>query len=155
MKALTICQPYAHLIMLPRSDPRHKRVENRGWFTTYRGPLLIHAGKSREFLEAGEPIGDDPADAPNYGIALEDMAFGAIIGRTRLLDCLHIDDIDRGRYDTRFPWLRTHQHTEGDYCWILDDPVPVGPWEWRGAQGLWTVDDAELERAATRQIGLL
>lgn len=51
MKALTICQPYAALICLPSTDWRHKRVENRKWFTSYRGPLLIHAGKSRDWLE--------------------------------------------------------------------------------------------------------
>lgn len=28
-----------------------KRVENREWPTSYRGPLLIHAGKSREWLD--------------------------------------------------------------------------------------------------------
>lgn len=151
MKAITICQPYAALIMLPRTDPLHKRVENRGWFTHYRGPLLIHAGKSREWLDAGPDLDSEA----NYGLRVQDMQFGAILGRTRLLDCLHIDDIDRGRYDTRFPWLRAHQHTEGDYCWILDDPVPMGPWAWKGAQGLWEVSEAELDRAATLQIALL
>jgi hypothetical protein len=45
VKALTICQPYAELIARGQ-----KRVENREWPTRYRGPLLIHAGKSREWL---------------------------------------------------------------------------------------------------------
>ena len=45
MKALTICQPYPHLIMLGE-----KPVENRTWATSYRGPLAIHAGKSRQWL---------------------------------------------------------------------------------------------------------
>lgn len=31
MKALTIFQPYAHLICLPGDDDRSKRVENRTW----------------------------------------------------------------------------------------------------------------------------
>jgi hypothetical protein len=44
-KALTICQPYAELIA--RGE---KVIENRTWPTSYRGPLLIHAGKSREWL---------------------------------------------------------------------------------------------------------
>lgn len=51
MKALTICQPYASLVMLPESDPRHKRVENRRWATKFRGRLAIHAGKSRNWLD--------------------------------------------------------------------------------------------------------
>jgi hypothetical protein len=41
-KVLTVCQPYAEMIACG-----HKPVENRVWWTFYRGPLLIHAGKSR------------------------------------------------------------------------------------------------------------
>ncbi|MBL8866467.1 MAG: ASCH domain-containing protein, partial [Planctomycetia bacterium] len=42
MLALSIHQPWAHAIL-------HfgKSVENRTWSTSYRGPLLIHAAKSR------------------------------------------------------------------------------------------------------------
>ncbi|MBL8815985.1 MAG: ASCH domain-containing protein [Planctomyces sp.] len=40
MKAITIWQPYATLIMLGA-----KRFETRSWPTTYRGPLVIHAAK--------------------------------------------------------------------------------------------------------------
>ena len=40
MKALTIKQPWATLIM--QGD---KRFEFRSWQTKYRGDLLIHAGK--------------------------------------------------------------------------------------------------------------
>ena len=38
MKALSVRQPWAHLIVTGI-----KRVENRFWETPYRGPLLIHA----------------------------------------------------------------------------------------------------------------
>ena len=41
MKALTIKQPWATLIM-----QGNKRFEFRGWKTKYREDLLIHAGKS-------------------------------------------------------------------------------------------------------------
>jgi hypothetical protein len=40
MKALTIQQPWASLIIIGV-----KRFEYRSWKTSYRGPLLIHAGK--------------------------------------------------------------------------------------------------------------
>ena len=42
MKALTVRQPYAHFIACDQ-----KRVENRPWATSYRGDIVIHAGKSR------------------------------------------------------------------------------------------------------------
>ena len=51
MKAITICQPYAELILLGQ-----KRVENRVWKPDYFGPLLIHAGKSRTWLDSYEPL---------------------------------------------------------------------------------------------------
>jgi hypothetical protein len=41
MKALSVRQPYAWLIV-----NGHKDVENRTWHTAYRGPVLIHAGKT-------------------------------------------------------------------------------------------------------------
>ena len=45
MQAITICQPYASLIIgWPAMPPEIlKRVENRTWPTRYRGPLVIDA----------------------------------------------------------------------------------------------------------------
>ena len=124
MKALTIFQPYAHLIATGE-----KRVENRTWPTHYRGPLLIHAGKSRYWLTDNDPVG---------------MVFGAVVARATLADCLHIGTIERGDHDSKYPWLRDHEHTIGPWCWILADvsalaePVPA-----RGAQGLWDMSEAK------------
>lgn len=70
MKALTICQPYAHLIVIGE-----KIVEFRTWPTAYRGPLAIHAGKSRSWLEEG--------DEKQYPA----MSFGAIVGIAELIEC--------------------------------------------------------------------
>jgi hypothetical protein len=39
MRTLSIRQPWAWLIV-----QRHKTIENRDWFTAYRGPFQIHAG---------------------------------------------------------------------------------------------------------------
>ena len=41
MKAISIRQPWAWLIV-----HGYKDVENRTWATKYRGPILIHAGKT-------------------------------------------------------------------------------------------------------------
>lgn len=135
MKAITICQPYAHLICVTRE----KRVENRSWPTRYRGPLLIHAGKSRTWLD----IEDDEDVDYEYGIPLADMAFGAVIGAATLHDCLHIDAIARGEYDERLPWLRHHEHAEGPWCWVLSNRVMFPqPVPYKGQQGLFDIDDA-------------
>lgn len=120
MRALTICQPYAHLIVVTRE----KRVENREWSTRYRGPLVIHAGKSRDWL-----CGEAPTP---------DMVFGAAIGMVDLIDCLHIDEIEDGVHDAQYPWLREHPHTNGTWCHLYDNvrafPHPL---PWKGAQGFW------------------
>ena len=126
MKALTICQPYAELIA--RGE---KRVENREWPTRYRGPLLIHAGKSRDWL-SGET---DLELANEFGRRIE---FGAIVAKCMLVDCLHIDSIDQGKYDAKYPWIKGDTHASGTWCWVLasverlPEAIP-----WRGAQGLW------------------
>ena len=136
MKALTICQPYAELIA--RGD---KRVENRTWETKYRGTILIHAGKSQDYMTL------------DYGVPLAEMTFGAFIATADLIDCLWIDDIGAGEHDAKYPWGRTHDHTEGDWCWILDNvqrlPKPV---PWRGALSLWEAPYDEV-RARSLQGG--
>jgi hypothetical protein len=42
MKALSVHQPWAWLIA-----QGYKTIENRSWLTSYRGPILIHAGLKR------------------------------------------------------------------------------------------------------------
>lgn len=119
MKALTICQPYAELIA--RGD---KCVENRTWKCWHRGPLLIHAGKSRQWL-AGD----------NYGIPLDNMSFGAIVARAEMVACLSPFDVRRA-----YPNLRGGIHIEGPYCFVLQNVRRLKlPVRCNGAQGLWDV----------------
>ena len=116
IKALTILQPYAHLIVVTRE----KRVENRTWSTRYRGPLVIHAGKGRQMLM-------------NDG---QGMSFGAAIGMCNLVECVHQKHL---HLHEDFPWLPTHKHALGPWCWILDDVVEFPePVPFKGAQGLWS-----------------
>lgn len=129
-RALTICQPYPELILLGE-----KRVENREWYTPYRGPFLIHAGKSRDWLTEGTEEEYAERGAP--------LVFGAIVGRADLVDCLHIDKIKAGAYDEKYPWLREHHHTKGTWCWVLDNVkrapeiIPCN-----GKQGWWNWERA-------------
>lgn len=112
MKALTICQPYAELIA--RGE---KPIENRTWPTSYRGLLLIHAGKSLEWL--------DPED----GLSYPGMAFGALVATARLVDCVRVEQLP--------PHLADNEHANGPWCWLLEDVNRIQPIPWRGAQGLW------------------
>lgn len=151
MKALTICQPFAHLVLpeAPGAMPP-KRVENREWATAYRGLLLIHAGKSRAWLSV-ENVGGRSID-PRYGLAIDQLVFGAIVGVAHLVDCLHIDAIERGDADDRYPWIYEHAHVEGTYCWVLDRarrferPIP-----YTGRQGLFDIPDQVLIENGMRE----
>ena len=126
MRTLTVCQPYAELILRGL-----KRVENRAWPIDYRGAILLHAGKSEKFFTAD-----------NYGIPREAMAFGAVVGVAQLRGCIRCRTA-RG-FDSAvleaWPWLDGHEHAEGPYCWILEDvfrfaePVP-----YRGMPGIFDI----------------
>lgn len=153
MKAITICQPYAHLIALPDEDDQAKRVENRTWPTNLRGEILIHAGKGRNYLR----LDDDMHDA-DYGIPLDKMAFGAFVAIANLADCVQLELTPNWDYvvpqhsHRRWPWLATHQHTEGPFCFVLTEvrrlqiPIPF-----KGAQGFFNVP-REIEDAARKQL---
>jgi len=135
MKALTICQPYA--TMIARGE---KRVENRSWPTNYRGLLYIHAGKSRSWLQEG-----DEEDYPG-------MPFGAIVAVARLVDCVNYEYPDS--WIRRHAWLVGDEHAGGPWCWILDSVTPIGPWPWRGAQGLFDIDEAAFDAEVNRILGI-
>jgi hypothetical protein len=140
MKALTICQPYAELIRLGL-----KRVENRTWPTKYRGLMYIHAGKSRAWFDDDEQLIRDFGRMP---------AFGAVVAIANLVDCLPYDAIQAGEFDKKYPWLRDHDHASGPWCFVLDNVNPIGPWPWRGAQGLFNIDEGELGAVANRELGI-
>ena len=73
MKALTIKQPWATLIM--QGD---KRFEFRSWQTKYRGDLLIHAGKGID-KEAMKRLEKNTRSSVPYG---------KILGKVKLVDCI-------------------------------------------------------------------
>jgi hypothetical protein len=122
---------------------REKRVENRQWPTAYRGALLIHAGKSREWLE----LDDQKLFDEFYNIPLAQMQFGFIIGVAQLRGCIHWNRGIRP-YPVimeAWPWLPNHEHTEGPFCWILEDAFRFSvPVPWRGFPGLFDVPSGQV-----------
>lgn len=122
MRALTVCQPYAEL--LARGV---KPIENRTWSTAHRGPLVIHAGKSRDWLA--------PGDEARY----PDLVFGAIVAVVTLYDVVPVEGLP--------PDLRANEHANGPWCWLVRDPIRLHPRPVRGAQGLWAIDRALVVRA--------
>lgn len=103
LRALTICQPYAHLICIGE-----KRIENRRWRTTYRGPLPIHAGKSMAWLKTYDMKSLAERDKTP-------MAFGAVVAVAHLVACFRIEEIEEAARSstrpTRLPSGRTGRST--------------------------------------------
>jgi hypothetical protein len=65
MRTLSIRQPWAGLIVAGIKD-----IENRSWSTSYRGPILIHAGKAKPPADWLEEIEDE------HDIKIPRMEFG-------------------------------------------------------------------------------
>lgn len=128
MKCLSVRQPHAFAIVSGR-----KRVENRSWPTSYRGPLLIHAGLSLEGVEADGCL----ADGTPYD--LEDLHFGAIVGAALLTDCLDWDTPLLGG-DPQAVDLAFDPFAGGPYCWLLEAAFPFRlPVRLKGNVGLFDV----------------
>lgn len=98
MKALSIRQPWAWLIA-----SGHKDVENRTWYTRFRGKFLIHA--SLKFDDAG--LVWVRGNFPHIQIPTA-LPTGCVVGWATLEDCLE------GRAVVS-PWAF------GPFCFMLKD----------------------------------
>lgn len=117
MRAITIQQPWASLIMARATNPAAKDIENRTWTTRYRGPLAIHAGKTIDRHGFSH--------AEMHGIELPDpLPLGVVLGTVTLVDVVE---------HAQSSWA-----SAGQWHWVLADPIPrAEPVPARGALGLW------------------
>ena len=125
MKALTIKQPYASLIV-----NGYKRVEFRTWKTNYRGKILIHAGLS-----------SDKESLNNFESYNLEYVKGAIIGEADIVDCVLIDDkLDKKLREENF--LVYGKNHVGQYAWMLDNMIKYkDPIYKKGKLGLWNCEE--------------
>ena len=128
MKALSIRPPWPWLIIRGL-----KPVENRGWKSSYRGPLLIHAATSWEeeachWLQKHLPthLAGMPADLAGHHP-------GCIVGRVEMYFCttVHESVFFTGPYGFCFK-----------NAVEFKDPVPV-----RGQLGIFNVPDELITEA--------
>ena len=111
MKGLTIYQPSANHIA-----DGEKQYETRSWFTSYRGLLAIHAGKSRSHSAVGP--------------------FGAVVAVGSLVACIHTEGLRVSENE----W-ELGDFTPGRFAWEIVDVVKLAqPVPLQGRQGLWRVD---------------
>jgi hypothetical protein len=154
VKALTIIQPFAHLICLPECYPMHKRVENRTWpppKSAVGTTIAIHAGMAKRY--GGECVFDIAVE--EYKLDAAQLVFGAVVAVATLSGVVHVSHIEKHRKGdmrirTGMEWLATHMHAHGPYCWVLQNICPLPkPLPWKGAQGLWEIPDEAIAQAMT------
>ena len=137
MKALTVLQPWAQLLILGA-----KKYEIRSWKTKHRGPLLIHAGRTfseeARALCAVEPFRSALARA---GIkAASDLPRRVLLGSVTLEDCLPTDQVLYENADERE--LAIGDFRPGNWAWRMTNPLQLpAPIPYKGVLGIFDVPD--------------
>ena len=122
MKALSIKQPWAQLIV-----DGHKDIENRRWKTTFRGRIYVHASKTEDnsgyhWLH-GKALDHK---LPKLELLLP-LTRGAIIGEVTIVACVTMSNS---------PWF-----FKGSYGYVLANPIAYDvPIPCRGQLGFFEVD---------------
>jgi hypothetical protein len=114
---LSVRQPYAHAIVTGL-----KSIENRSWSTSFRGLVLIHAGKScADMRERDDRIPDEWYDWPSS------LSFGHIIGAVRITECIYVDGETppegSHHWNQLVSILDREEWVNGPWCFVLDDPI--------------------------------
>ena len=111
-KALSLKQPWAWAIF------HGKPVENRTWYSNYRGPLWIHSSRTVKMEDYQFFI----ENKISYGW----LYYGAIIGRVNMVDCVKEHD----------SWWFF-----GPYGFVFEDPIILGnPIPYKGQLRIFDVD---------------
>lgn len=127
LKCITLCAPWAWAVTMGPKD-----VENRTWPIRYRGELLIHTGKGRDWFNQ-EALGD-LADF-NVPTRFGAHSPGYIVGIVNVVGCITPEYAAEHRMASarRFvsgPWC----HVYSNRRWFIE-PIPC-----TGARGLFDVE---------------
>lgn len=158
MKAITLWRPWPACFTY--LDPVAKRIDNRAWETSYRGPVALHAGQrfdrsafavARDAVQAlggcvqvgsvvvclnvDDLLSQDPDHHPTGVVAVADLV-------DICSESLHSADL---RCDCG-PWAFAKQrHWRFDNVQALREPVPCV-----GRQQLWTLPEDVAEQVAAQ-----
>jgi len=140
VKALSVRAPWWWAIL------HGKPVENRDWYTTFRGRIWLHASKwwnvgeisddwddiklmaAKDSIALPLPVGDEALRL--HAIAMRD-AGGCIVGSVEIVDC-----------------VRVHPSAffVGEYGFVLKDPVTLAkPVPCKGSLGFFDVPEGLIE----------
>lgn len=162
MNAVSLWQPFASAIACGA-----KKIETRAWATRYRGPLLIHASRTRVF--ATEDLrrrtslwrsAFNQRDA-SFEEFIGALPYGALVARCELVDCIAVVDTESIRAAARrigekySPLERQlGDYRRGRWAWMLAkvEPLPA-PIPCRGMPGLFEVEEPAAAAAAAGTAG--
>jgi hypothetical protein len=119
MKALSVCQPWAWAIVAGL-----KTVENRSRPTSHRGPLVIHASRSRRYLA------DDYASLLPGLPPVEQLDFGALVGVVEVVGCVPLAEVEGDPF------------ASGPWCWLLAGARQIRPAPFKGQVGFFAVPES-------------
>ena len=123
MKCLSICQPFAELIIQNK-----KTIELRKWNTNFRGEFLIHA-----------PIKIRKEDYKKLKIK-ENLTTGAIIGKVELYDVKKYESLKEIQEDKN-QHFSTKKFQKKTFGFILKNSKPLRiPIPWKGQLGFFNVE---------------
>ncbi len=127
MKALSIRQPWAHLIV-HGFEGKYKTIETRLWRTHHRGELLIVSSR----LPVARPWLPGPDAA--------EMEFGKAIGIVELVDCRRMT-----RRDETAAICGVYPDA---WSWVFENPRVIEPFEVKGRLRFYEVE-YEIDRQPT------
>ena len=123
--ALSIRQPWTELILQGR-----KTIEVRTWATQYRGELWLHAG-----------IQPETKALHRFNFLTHNLAFGALVGRCEIYDCIEFRDETWGQWRTQH--LNEGPLNRRQYAWFLRNPIRILPRPLKGRLGLMRIDPVD------------
>lgn len=166
MKAITLYQPWAHLVALGI-----KKFETRSWATKHRGWLGVHASVKRivgvtpaginpelfggvlsntvrEAMEGSHVIdkscfGQEAAAADWAKTLRSTMVFGALIAIVEVLDCIQTEAVQVNADQVEY---FLGDFGPGRWAWKLGRVLAFDPIPMLGHQGLWNLPDTEQVR---------
>jgi hypothetical protein len=137
MKALTLTEPWATLMMLGE-----KNIETRSWKTNYRGLIAIHAAKTMprqavEFLRTPDVV----STLASHCIELQMNDRGSIIFNLGAVLCIRelVKVVPTQSVVASKTEISFGDYTPGRFAWVFAPQIkiispPVGV---KGALGLW------------------
>ena len=131
MRAITLIQPWASLIML-----NEKRIETRSWPTKVRGEIAIHAGKKVDKRVFDMPFYQEVL--LKHGITVSNIPTSTILCICEIVDVKRTEDM---RDELSKKELAFGNFEDNRFCWVLDNVKKIKPIpDVKGMLGFWNYE---------------